>query len=472
MTASIAPTVTVTAPASKSVSHRACLCAALAGGVSTIRNVLESEDLARTAAVLSAMGARITRQGPGAYAVTGLDGHPLGAALETAADPTELTNDDAADLPAAAPADLDVGESGTTCRLVTAIAAAGQGRFRLHGRGRMHDRPIAPLARALEAQGAVFRWEGTVGNPPCIIEAHGLAGGDVEIDLEESSQYLSGLLLAAPMAREATTLTIGGRKTVSWPYVSLTLQAMQDFGVDVTVQELTDDGWKLVDWQTLREVAPGRFRFLVNPGAYRSRDYVVEGDWSNASYFLAAGILGPGAVTVAGLRQDSLQGDRAILACLEALGATPRWEGGTVTMSPTPLHGAELDMGHCPDIVPTVAVAAAFADSPTIIRNVAHLRIKECDRLDAVATELRRIGTMVEVLADGLRIVPQPVPAAVLANGVDCRAYNDHRLAMCLSLFERKGIAVRLDEPHVVSKSFPGFWDAWNVLRGQHGARS
>ena len=451
MTASPTPAV-VTAPASKSVSHRACLCAALAGGVSTIRNVLESEDLARTAAVLAAMGARITRQGPGAYAVTGLAGHPAGGD--------------------ATPADLDVGESGTTCRLVTAIAAAGQGRFRLHGRGRMHDRPIAPLARALESQGTVFHWEGIPGNPPCIIEAQGLAGGDVEIDLEESSQYLSGLLLAAPMAREASVIHVIGNKAVSWPYVSLTLQAMQDFGITVTVQELQDDVWSTVEWQTLTQITPGRFRFLVAPGAYQSCDYVVEGDWSNASYFLAAGVLGAasmGPVTVQGLRRDSLQGDRAILTCLEAMGASPRWEGRTLTMEPTALHGAELDMGTCPDIVPTVAVAAAFASSPTVIRNVAHLRIKECDRLDAVATELRRIGTQVEILDDGLRILPQPVPEAVLRNGVDCLTYNDHRLAMCLSLFERRGIAVRLDTPHVVSKSFPGFWDAWNVLRAQHG---
>ncbi|MCA1943754.1 MAG: 3-phosphoshikimate 1-carboxyvinyltransferase [Desulfovibrio sp.] len=448
------PAAVVTAPASKSVSHRACLCGALAGGVSTIRNVLESEDLARTAAVLTAMGARITRQGPGAYAVTGLDGHPTGGD--------------------ALPADLDVGESGTTCRLVTAIAAAGQGRFRLHGRGRMHDRPIGPLARALESQGAVFHWEGTVGNPPCLIEARGLAGGQVDIDLEESSQYLSGLLLAAPMAREASRIHIIGKKAVSWPYISLTLQAMQDFGVEVTVQELQGEAWTTVDWQTLTQIVPGRFRFLVSPGRYQSRDYVVEGDWSNASYFLAAGVLGSpsmGPVAVQGLRQDSFQGDRAMLRCLEAMGAAPRWEGRTVMLDPTPLHGAELDMGTCPDIVPTVAVTAAFASSPTIIRNVAHLRIKECDRLDAVATELRRIGTQVEILDDGLRIVPQPVPEAVLRQGVDCLTYNDHRLAMCLSLFERRGITVRLDTPQVVSKSFPAFWDTWNVLRAQHGRR-
>lgn len=439
---------TVSAPASKSVSHRACLCAALAGGVSTIRNVLESEDLARTASVLGAMGARITRQGPGAYAVHGLDGHPHGQ-----------QDDDAP------PVSLDVGESGTTCRLVTAIAAAGLGRFRLHGQGRMHQRPIRPLAQALEAQGTGFLWEEQEGFPPCVIQAAGLHGGEVAIDLEESSQYLSGLLLAAPMARTETLLSLAGTKAVSWPYVSLTLQAMADFGVPVLVETLENGVWTEADWRTITAMIPGRVRFRVQPGRYRARDYEVEGDWSNASYFLAAGALGPRPVAVAGLRRDSLQGDRAILDCLAALGAPHAWERGRVVVEPAPLHGADLDMGLCPDLVPTVAVCMAFANSPSAIRNVAHLRIKESDRLLAVATELRRIGAEVDILEDGLAIRPASPPANVLANGVDALTYGDHRLAMCLSLLERRGIAPRLDQPGCVAKSFPGFWDAWETLR-------
>ncbi len=443
------PSVTITAPSSKSVSHRACLCAALAGGISTLRNVLESDDLARTAAVLEAMGAKVHRQGLGAYSVTGLDGRPQGGAP-------------------GAPADLDVWESGTTCRLITAIAAAGEGDFRLHGKPRMHERPIKPLAEALQSQGAVFQWENIPGNPPCIIHAHGLKGGEVAIDLEESSQYLSGLLLAAPMAREKSTITIYGEKAVSWPYISLTLHAMHDFGVDVEVQELRGEGWTFVDWRELNEVIPGKVRFIVPPMAYNSRDYVVEGDWSNASYFIGAGALGPGPVIIKGLRKDSLQGDRAMLDYMTAMGAAPRWDGNDLIMEPAALHGAELDMGHSPDIVPTVAMVAAFASSPTVISNVAHLRIKESDRLAAVAMELSRIGTDVDVLPDGLRITPKPVTQKALDKGVDCLTYGDHRLAMCTALFERKGITVRHDDPTVVAKSFPTFWDTWAPLRAQH----
>jgi 3-phosphoshikimate 1-carboxyvinyltransferase len=356
----------------------------------------------------------------------------------------------------------DVGESGTTCRLVIPILAAGNGVFRVQGRGRMHQRPVGELGQALQGLGVDLDYLENEGYPPLRIRAAGLPGGTVSIGLDESSQYLSGLLLAGPMARNVLVVAIGGSKVVSWPYVGLTLQAMEDFGVRFEVQRKTDAGeWEAADWRDPGEVAPGRLRFRITPSMYMGREARVEGDWSNASYFLAAGAVGQNPVRVEGLRRDSLQGDRAILDILERMGAAIAWEGDAVTVSPSALSGIDVDMGASPDLVPTVAVAAALATGETRIRNVAHLRIKESDRLAAVATELNRTGARVEVLEDGLRIQPGPMPAG---ERIEFSAYGDHRLAMCLSLLELAEVKVRLDDPDVVAKSFPDFWKYWRKV--------
>jgi len=434
--------ITIQAPASKSVSHRAFICAALAEGTSLVTDALESDDLIRTRRCLTAAGAVFKNTERG-WEITGVAGRPAGGMK--------------------APADCDVGESGTTCRLLTAVLAGGRGLFRVHGEGRMHERPIGQLASALAPLGPVFEWEGRPGFPPFVLRTEGLCNDETVVSLEESSQYLSGLLLAAPMANRPLTLNVGGVKVVSWPYVSLTLMAMADFGVQAIVEQLAGDAWTPTAFTDVRDVTPGRIRFRVKPQPYQARTYAVEGDWSNASYFLAAGAVGPRPVRVTGLRKDSLQGDRAILDILEAMGARVEWDGAAVTVSGQGgLRGVEVDMGHCPDLAPTVCAVAAQAQGPTTIRNVAHLRIKESDRLEACATEIARAGAQTATFADGITVTPGP---AQPGRSIDFLTYGDHRMAMSLSLLEFLGVDVRLDKPACVAKSFPGFWDQWRLTR-------
>ncbi|SDB14517.1 3-phosphoshikimate 1-carboxyvinyltransferase [Desulfonatronum thiosulfatophilum] len=440
------------APASKSLSHRVLIAAALAPGKSRLSNVLESEDLERTRDILALASALIQRDEPGRYTVSGMPRGPQGRQSQDDQEPLVM----------------DVGESGTTCRLLTAVLAAGQGAFRIQGRGKMHARPIASLVRALREQGTDVDYLEQQGCPPLLLRAAGLPGGEVSIDLDESSQYLSGLLLAAPLAHAPLTVRIGGSKVVSWPYVGLTLQIMERFGARFQVQSLQDERWTDVPWQAPGNVVPARLRIVVQPGAYQPRDMAVEGDWSNASYFLAAGALSRVPVGLRGLNADSLQGDRAIADILARMGAGVTWKENEVVVAGGRLHGVDLDMGSCPDLVPTVAAVAAQAEGTTTIRNVAHLRIKESDRLDAVVTELTRIGTKATPLEDGMRIEPAPLPAG---RRFAFKTYGDHRLAMSLSLLELAGIGVDLDQPSCVAKSFPEFWNRWAELKvGLHAA--
>lgn len=439
--------INVQAPASKSLSHRALICAALAKGESRLTGVLESQDTERTMACLTAMGARFVRAGAGEYAVFGMAHGPQGGI--------------------GGAADLNVGESGTTCRLLAGVAAAGQGAFRIHGEGRMHQRPLGEPARALASQGARFDFEAKQGFPPVTIHATGLPGGEVDVRLEESSQYLSGVLLAAPLARSPLTIGISGSKAVSWPYVSLTLQTMADFGAPAVVEALGEQGFAPVDHRSVSSVEPGKLRFQVEPGSYAPRALHVEGDWSNASYFLAAGAVGKRPVRISGLRRDSLQGDRAILDILAAMGAQVDWDADGVTVSPRQLKGVNVDMGACPDLVPTVAVAACFASSSTTITNVAHLRIKESDRLEALAMEIVKTGCQTEMFEDGLTIRPAPLKPG---QAVEFATRSDHRLVMGPSLFALAGLDVSFDNPGCVAKSFPGFWASFDpILKGQEG---
>ncbi|QLA18797.1 3-phosphoshikimate 1-carboxyvinyltransferase [Desulfolutivibrio sulfoxidireducens] len=434
------PPLIITAPPSKSVSHRALIRAALANGVSRVAGVLESQDLERTRACLAAMGAKITGSG-GEYEVTGVAGRPHGG---------EKT-----------PVVLDVGESGTTCRLIVAVAAAGHGLFEVTGRGRMHERPVGELTRVLEGLGAGVAFLGRPECPPLGIQARGLSGGTAEITLEESSQYLSGLLLASPLAAGPLTILVTGKKAVSWPYVAVTLAAMADAGVPVTVETTRGEAWTVTDPATITRAEPGRIRFLCRPGAYAAGTFRVEGDWSNASYFLAAGALGTRPVRVANLRRDSAQGDTAMVDILRRMGAQVTQDATSVTVFPSPLSGIDVDMGHCPDLVPTVAVAAALAVGPTTITNVAHLRIKESDRLAALADNLGRAGARATVLADGLRIEPGLIPPH---DTVSFATYDDHRMAMSMALFSLSGIDTRFDNPGCVAKSFPTFFDEWSKV--------
>lgn len=439
--------ITLQAPASKSVSHRMMMGAALAQGDSVVSRVLESKDLERTMDILRGAGAAIERLRPGEYAVSGMAGQPRGGRGE--------------------PLSCDVHESGTTCRLLTAVLAAGTGRFRIHGAPRMSERPIGELTAALESLGVAFDFEDRIGFPPLVMATEGLSGGDVSIGMDESSQYLSGVLLAAPLTHAPLTVHIGGKKVVSWPYVALTLQALEAFGVPFAVERLEGGAWGAIDWRALEEAEPGRVRFRMEPAAYRAGRYAVEGDWSGASYFLAAGAIGPRPVRMEGLRADSLQGDRVMLDILRDMGARIDIEPDAVTVHPSALHGVDVDMGRCPDLVPTVAVVAAHASGPTRVRNAAHLRIKECDRIAVPAAELAKVGVRSEEHADGLTVHGDPDLASRLGSleGIAFSAHGDHRIAMSLALLELRGGRLLLDNPSCVSKSFPDFWECWDQVR-------
>lgn len=431
------------APPSKSVSHRYMMCAALAKGESTIKNVLESKDIERTIAVLAAAGATIHPLGRQSYRVSGTGGRLRGGPL-----------------PDGTPLSCNVHESGTSCRILTALLAAGKGRFRIYGAPRLHERPIGQLITALESLGVHISFEGRPGCPPFLLETEGIEGGTVDIPLDESSQYLSGLLLTAPTTQSGLLVTISGEKVLSWPYVALTLQTLEDFGITFAV-EVLDEGWSRTDWRNLSEGRPGKVRFLVPPAEYKSGQYTVEGDWSGASYFLAAGAVGQRAVRMTGLNTASVQGDRVLLAILEKMGAKILVDKNGVTVEPSCLHGITVDMGHCPDLVPTVAMVAAFASGETNITNVAHLRIKESDRIAAPAAELRKAGISVEEKDDGLRILgaKPTVPAGTIFH-----CHGDHRIAMStalLGLSHSGNHKVQLDEADVVQKSFPNFWECW-----------
>lgn len=467
--------VEIVAPPSKSLSHRYLIGAALAHGTSVVRHTLDSADIEATRGILCEAGARMKPlTGSGVHSaeisgweVFGMPGKPQGGKGE--------------------PSQCDVGESGTTCRLLSAVLAAGQGLFRIFGHGRMPERPIGELCDALASLGAGIAYESKPDHPPFLIQARGLdpnlVDGYVKIGMDDSSQYFSGLLLAAPLASSPLCIELAGRKAVSWPYVGLTLQCMADFGIKFGVERRPRLGEPWVQlgassWRGFEDAKPGCLRVRVWPCDYKPGDYVVEGDWSQASYFLAAGALGKRPVTVRGLRADSLQGDRAILGILQKMGAKTETTADTVTVYPSSLHGVALDMGSCPDLVPTVAVLAAFAQGSTRISNVAHLRLKESDRIAAPAEELAKTGVTVDALSDGMLIsgmgglagrMRNKPDSPALPEGVNLGAHNDHRIAMSLALLELRdkslNVRERLDDPGVVRKSCPDFWNLWQKLQ-------
>ncbi len=498
----------LSAPASKSMSHRLMIAAALAVGQSSIHNVLESKDLMQTIAILEKAGAKIEKIESGVYNVTG--SKMLGKAD---------FND---------PLYCDVQESGTSCRLLTAVLASGSGYFYIHGEPRMNERPIGSLTTCLGKLGAKFRFE-KENYPPFILHANGLEGGEVSISLEESSQYLSGLLMAAPLANSPLTVFISGRHVVSAPYIGLTLQAIKAFGAQFDVCLLDKEKsttekkvWKLIDWKSLEEIVPGEIRFRVRPfkaennmqHGYKAGKHTVESDWSSASYLLAAGAIGENSICVNGLNRHSFQPDRALIEILKAMKAKIEYGNAmenSVTIHPSHLEGIEINMADCPDIVPTVAVLASFAYGETKISGVEHLRIKESDRLSALSQELKKVGVEVQELEDGLIIKglnPQkPISQAQMISqeltekqteeqeinaetniaenstsnmelkdetkeiGLDFsnkefsfNTHNDHRLAMSLALFQVAGAKVQFDNPNVVEKSFPDFWKVWQEV--------
>ncbi|MBO4369128.1 MAG: 3-phosphoshikimate 1-carboxyvinyltransferase [Desulfovibrio sp.] len=458
--------VVVTVPGSKSLSHRYLIGAALARGESTILHCQKSGDLCVTRSLLQTIGASITENGPDTLLVRGIDGHVKGGQ--------------------GSPLQCDVGESGTSCRLLSAVFAAGDGLFRIEGQGRMHKRPVEELCHALTRLGAGVVYTENKGFPPFLLQARGLnpdlVKGELSIGMDASSQYFSGLLLAAPMCSSSLVLELGGQKAVSWPYVGLTLQCLTDFGIafEVETRPTCNDPWQSLPdgaWRDVALAVPGCLRITVHPGYYKSGSFSIEADWSGASYFLAAGALGKKPVAVRGLREDSLQGDRILLDILSKMGATLSCDSDIITVYPSELHGVDLDMASCPDLVPTVAVLASFAHGSTRIHNVAHLRLKETDRIAAPSEELAKVGIIVDTLSDGLLISgrggkshtkPGQDSLPKLPEGASFSSHNDHRMAMSLALLDVINplihVKEHLDDAACVNKSFPSFWEQWQTV--------
>ena len=411
---------TIRPPGSKSITNRALVCAALARGGSQLLGALDSEDTRVMIAALRQLGVRVQWgpdatlevESPGPQGWHGLRDRPL---------------------------ELFVANSGTTIRFLTAmLTVAREGTFLLDGIARMRQRPIGPLAEALNRLGARVETQG--GFPPVRVEAGGLSGGQAAVEGTISSQFLSALLMAAPAAAAQVELVVQG-ELVSQPYVLMTLRVMEQFGV-------------AVEHESLRH-------FCIVPQEYRPQRYSVEPDASAASYFFAAAAVTGGRVTVQGLGRDSLQGDIRFVDLLERMGCRVRWEQDQVSVSGGPLRGIRADMNAISDTVPTLAAVALFARGPTTITGVEHIRHKETDRIAAVAAELRKLGAAVEDRPDGLRITPptQPQPARIAT-------YNDHRMAMSFAVAALRIPGVEILEPGCVEKTYPRFFEDLERLLG------
>jgi 3-phosphoshikimate 1-carboxyvinyltransferase len=417
-------------PGSKSITNRALVCAALARGESTLTGALDSEDTRVMIEALRELGIALEHDVPGkSIRITGCGG-----------------------CPAAAEANLFTANSGTTIRFLTAMVALGRGRFRLDGMPRMRERPIQDLLDALNQLGAKAYSELENGCPPVVVEAVGLKGGRVTIAGDISSQFLSGLLMAAACAEKPVELMLQGR-LVSQPYIAMTAAVMEAFGVSVQ----TEGGRFIVPAGADKNVCP--------PGyvGYRGRRYEIEPDASAASYFFAAAAITGGKITVEGLSRSSLQGDVAFCDCLAQMGCTVEYAENSIIVCGGKLHGIEVDMNAISDTVQTLSAAALFAEGQTTITGVAHIRHKETDRIHALAVELRKLGAEVEERPDGLRIIPgKPLGAKI-------ETYNDHRMAMSLALAGLVTPGVVILDPGCTAKTYPEFFA--DLERLTHGAK-
>ena len=412
---------TVILPGSKSISNRILLLAALAEGVTEVKGLLASDDTSHMLAALANLGVQCAQQG---------------------ATPNYLVQGVAGVFPAKH-ADLFLGNAGTAFRPLTAALALSQGQYELSGVPRMHERPIGDLVEALRELGADISYRGQDGFPPLAIQAATLKPcGRVQIRGNVSSQFLTALLMALPLTGETTTVEVVG-ELISKPYIEITLNLMRRFGVEVERQ-----GWQA---------------FVVQGGQrYRSPGEIqVEGDASSASYFLAAGAIGGGPVRVEGVGESSIQGDIHFADTLAAMGANIRMgENWVEASSSGKLKAIDADLNHIPDAAMTIAVAALFAEGTTTLRNIASWRVKETDRIAAMATELRKLGATVEEGADYIRVTPPPT----LTPNVVIDTYDDHRMAMCFSLVALGGVPLRINDPQCVGKTFPEYFSVFQQL--------
>jgi 3-phosphoshikimate 1-carboxyvinyltransferase len=398
-------------PGSKSITNRALLLAALAQGESRIEGSLFSDDTRYMAAALERLGIQIAAdEDGGVYVVHGTGGHI----------PTDH-------------ADLYVGNAGTAARFLTAYVALGKGVYRMDGVPRMRQRPIRDLLETLHQLGIDAKSEQGTGCLPVVIRANGLPGGEATLDASHSSQFLSAILLVAPLSAHGIKLTVIG-DPVSQPYIDMTLRMMQQWGAT---------------WQS-RE---GGY-FVPGNQTYRAQTYRVEPDASSASYFFAAAAVTGGRVRVEGLGRNSLQGDVDFVNVLGSMGCSVTKADSYIEVSGCDrLRGVEVDMNGISDTVMTLAAIAPFASSPTTIHNIAHIRHKESDRLHALATELRRLGVTVEERDDGLVIHP-----AATLKPAEIETYDDHRIAMAFAITGLRSPGIAIKDPDCVSKTFPNFF--------------
>jgi len=404
-------------PGSKSYTHRVLIAAALAEGESRVDGALFSRDTELTAGALEKFGARITADPEKRRLVVSGTGGRLAPCNET----------------------IYLENSGTSMRLLTAIAALGEGDYRLDGSPRMRERPMAELLEALRQLGVPAVALADNGCPPIRVGGGQLAGGPVAIDCSISSQYLSGLLLAAPLTDRGMQIRVV-KGPVSKPYIELTLKVMRDCGIEVEHRDY------------LEFSVPGR-------QSYRAGSRRVEPDCSQAGYFWAAAAICGAEIKVLDIRSDSFQGDLKFVHVLEKMGCEVDFaaDGVAVTGSGR-LRAVEVDMGDMPDLVPTLAVVAAFAAGTTRITNVAHLRAKESDRLAAVAAELQKLGIEVACGSDWLAITGGTPHGARIAT------YDDHRIAMSFSLIGLRVPGIVIEDEGCVAKSFPDYWEVFGRL--------
>ena len=408
----------VTIPGSKSITQRALITAALADGSSVLYGPLLSEDTDYSSAALQQMGIDIHKDTQ-SWRVSGTAGR--------------INEPDD---------DIYLGNNGTATRFLTSVAALGNGEFIIDGDERMRQRPIGPLMAALKGWGVDIVSIDDTGCPPLSIMASGLRGGRTVLPEGKSSQYLSSLLLVAPYAERQAELQVDG-EILSKPYVAMTLEVMAAFGVEVGA-------------------AADFSRFTIPGGCYRPCDYHIEGDASNASYFWAAAAVCGGSVTVENVPVPSLQGDTMLVPLLSRMGCTVEQQGrGIKVVGPETLEPITVDMGDMPDVVPTLAVVAAFAEGASEISNIAHLRIKECDRLSATTTELRKLGVVVDEFDD--RMVIHGKGGAGM-RAAEIKTYEDHRMAMSMAVAGLRIAGVRILDEKCVAKSFPDFWDRFTTL--------
>ncbi len=403
----------VTLPGSKSLSNRILLLAALAKGTTVVENLLDSDDIRHMLGALKLLGVDVELNDDKTVATV----HGVGGKFSTPSEP------------------LFLGNAGTAYRPLTAVLAAVTGEYELIGEPRMEERPIGHLVDALKALGGEVNYLKHLDYPPLKITGGQINGGNVEIDGSISSQFLTALLMAAPLFNGDTTISIKGT-LVSKPYIDITLDVMARFGIDVS-----HDNYQI-------------FKVKGSQQYQAVERIMVEGDASSASYFVAAAAIAGGEIEIKGVGAKSVQGDIGFAKVMEQVGAQIDWYDERLVVRKGQLKGVDIDANAIPDAAMTLATVALFADGPTAIRNIYNWRVKETDRLYAMATELRKVGAEVVEGEDFIEINP---PTEF--NDVAIDTYDDHRIAMCFAMVAVGGKPITINDPKCTYKTFPTFFD-------------